>query len=237
MDDPLNIPQRPLEDPREESQENASKSAAGQDPEPAHERSAGFVTGVAPDGCGLSFQAGSKWSPHPLEPTQIRTALPSAARGVDETSRKRHLRHNLLLLLSLTLAAFVLTAWILVRVDSPVGISSTGPKEIVSAQLRALDRGELRPAYDMFSARYRQQVSFDVWHELIVTHWRMFHAEVLRAGEPAQTGPGVTLEIHLRGSDDKDYRARFMLIRLEGRWWIDDVHWAEESDEQNTVRT
>jgi hypothetical protein len=212
MDDPLNIPQRPLEDPPEEPQENASESAARQGPEPAL---AGSVAAVA-----------LAW-----------TAPPSAARSVDESSRKRRLRHNLLLLLSLTLAAFVLTAWILVRVDSPVGVSSTGPQEIVSAQLRALDRGQLRPAYDMFSARYRQQVSFDVWHELIVTHWRMFHAEVLRTGEPAQTGPGVTLEIHLRGSDDKDYRARFVLIRLEGRWWIDDVHWAEESDEQNTVRT
>ena len=215
MDDPLNIPRRPLEDPHEEPQEKPSESATRQGLESALERSAESVAAVAP----------------------ARTALPSAACGVDETSRKRRLRHNLLLLLSLTLAAFVLTAWILVRVDSPAAIFSTGPQEIVSAQLRALDRGELRPAYDMFSARYRQQVSFDVWHELIVTHWRMFHAEVLRAGEPAQTGPGVTLEIHLRGSDDKDYRARFVLIRLEGRWWIDDVHWAEESDERNTVRT
>ena len=214
MDDPLNIPQRPFEDPPEELREKVSESAARQGPEPA-ERSAGLVGGVAPE-----------WN-----------APPPAAHGVDESSRKRRLRHNLLLFLSLSLAAFVLTAWILVRVDSPAAIFSTGPQEIVRAQLRALDRGELRPAYDMFSARYRQQVSFDVWHELIITHWRMFHADVLRAGEPAQTGPGVTLEIHLRGADDKDYRARFVLIRFEGRWWIDDVHWAEESDEQNTVRT
>jgi hypothetical protein len=147
------------------------------------------------------------------------------------------MRQNLLLLLSLTLAAFVLTAWIFVRVDSPFGIFSTGPQEIVRAQLRALDRGELRPAYDMFSARYRQQVSFDVWHELIVTHWRMFHAEVLHAGKPAQTGSHVTLEIHLRSADEKDYRARFTLIRTDGRWWIDDVHWAEEPDEHGTFRT
>ncbi len=237
MDDPLNIPQRPFEDLHEQPQEKASEPAARQGPEPALERSAEFVAGVAPDGCGLYFQAGSKWSPHPLEPTPICAALLPVAHGVEEASRKRSLRHNLLLLLSLALTAFVLTAWILVRADSPVGIFSTGPQEIVRAQLRALDSGELRPAYDMFSARYRQQVSFDVWHELIVTHWRMFHAEVLRTGEPARTGPGVTLEIHLRGSDDKDYRARFMLIRLEGRWWIDDVHWSEESDEQNTVRT
>jgi hypothetical protein len=72
----------------------------------------------------------------------------------------------------------------------------------------------------MFSARYRKQVSFDVWHELIVTHWRMFHGKVLRTGVLAQTGPGATLEIHLRGADEREYRARFTLIRLAGRWWM-----------------
>jgi hypothetical protein len=155
----------------------------------------------------------------------------------DVALRRRNFRHNLLLLLSLTLAAFILTAWILVRVDAPFGIFSTGPQEIVRAQLRALDRGELRPAYDMFSPRYRGQVSFDTWHELFVRHWRMFHADVVRADTPPQSGPGVTLEIYLHGADDKDYRARFTLIRTDGRWWIDDVHWMEEADERDVSRT
>jgi hypothetical protein len=215
MGDPLNIPPGIHEDAHEEPRENASESAPGHDPDSALQSSKGLVSSVAP------------------EETAIRASLS----GVEEVSRKRRLRHNLLLLLSLSLCAFVLTAWILVRVDAPFGMFSTGPQEIVRAQLLALDRGQLRPAYDMFSARYRQQVSFDVWHELIVTHWRMFHAEVLHTGEPAQSGPGVTLDIHLRGSDEREYRARFTLIRLAGRWWIDDVHWSEEANEQNTVRT
>jgi hypothetical protein len=215
MDDPLHIPPGPLVGPHEEPQEKPSGSAPGQSPEPAPERSVGFVSSVVPE-----------W-----------TVLRPAAPGIEEASRKRRLRHNLLLFLSFALSAFVLTAWILVRLDSPFGLLPAGPQEIVRAQLRALDRGQFRPAYDMFSARYRQQVSFDVWHELIITHWRMFHAEVLRAGEPAQTGPSVTLEIHLRSSDNKEYRARFTLIRFAGRWWIDDVHWAEEADEKNAVRT
>ncbi len=153
-----------------------------------------------------------------------------------EQSRRRNFLHNLYLLLSLTLAAFTLTAWILVRVDTPFGLFSSGPQEIVRAQLVALDHGELRPAYDMFSSRYREQVSFDVWHQVIVTHWRMFHAEVLRTEEPATSGPGVSLEIYLRGADDKDYRARFLLIRTGGRWWIDDVHWAEEPNQREFSR-
>jgi Domain of unknown function (DUF4864) len=155
----------------------------------------------------------------------------------DTVSRRRSFRHNLFLLLSLTLAAFIMTSWILVRVNATFGISSTGPQEIVRAQLRALDRGELRPAYDMFSPRYRTQVSFDTWHELFVTHWRMFHADVVRAETPAYDGPGVTLEIYLHGADGQDYRARFTLIRTEGRWWIDDVHWTEEGDERDFVRS
>jgi hypothetical protein len=215
MDDPLKIPPETHEGPHEEPQESVSESAPVLGVEASLQSSVGLVSRVAPE-----------W-----------IAQQPGASGVEEASRRRDMRHNLLLLLSLTLAAFVLAAWILVRLDSPFGIFSTGPQEIVRAQLLALDRGQLRPAYDMFSARYRDQVSFDVWHELIVTHWRMFHGEVVRTGELAQTGPGATLEIHLRGTDEKEYRARFTLIRLAGRWWIDDVHWAEEASDQNTIRT
>jgi hypothetical protein len=167
----------------------------------------------------------------------VSSSPPPAITHEDVESRRRSFRRNLLLLLSLSLAAFILTAWILVRVDAPFGAFSTGPQEIARAQLRALDRGEFRPAYDMFSARFRQQVSFDVWHRMVATHWRMFHAEVLRSGTPAQRGPRVTLEIYLRGADDNQYRARYTLIRLQGRWWIDDVHWAEEANTRDFSRT
>jgi hypothetical protein len=160
-----------------------------------------------------------------------------AAYEEDVASRRNRFRQNLFLLLSLSLAAFILTSWILVRVDSPFGIFSTGPQEIVRAQLRALDRGELRPAYDMFSPRYRGQVSFDTWHQLFITHWRMFHADVVRSESPSFSGPGVILEIYLHGADDRDYRARFTLIRTDGHWWIDDVHWTEEADEAGVSRT
>jgi hypothetical protein len=162
---------------------------------------------------------------------------PAAELNDRAESRRRNFLHNLYLLLPLTLVAFTLTIWILMRVDSPFGIFSSGPQEIVRAQLLALDRGELRPAYDMFSARYRGQVSFDDWHELIVTHWRMFHAEVLHSEVPSSAGPGIALELYLRGEDDRDYRARFTLIHTGGRWWIDDVHWTVEPDQRDVSRT
>jgi uncharacterized protein DUF4864 len=171
----------------------------------------------------------------PGDPPKVRGT--SAATNEGTASRKRRFRRGLFLLFSLALAAFILTSWILVRVDSPFGEFSAEPQEIVRAQLRALDRGDLRPAYEMFSARYRGQVSFDAWHELVATHWRMFHAEVVRAETAAPSGPGITLQLYLHGADDKNYRARFTLIRTDGRWWIDDVHWTEEQNAHDFSRT
>jgi Domain of unknown function (DUF4864) len=212
MDDPLDIPQSA---PDPASPEDAQDTGVAQNPAHVPERPAelGFV------------QESEVAAPPPVITQQ------------DLESRRRAFRKNLLVLLSFSLATFILTAWILVRVDSPFGLFSSGPQDVARAQLRALDRGELRPAYNMFSARYREQVSFDLWHELVITHWRMFHADVLRAGAPAQNGPRVTIEIQLRGADDNEYRARYTLIRLDGRWWIDDVHWAEESNGRDFSRT
>src|SRR6202162_5111546 len=183
-----------------------------------------------------SVDPGAEQEPKP--PAELTAAIVRQHEPAEHVAlRRRSFRNNLFLLLSLALAAFILTAWILVRVDAPFGLFSTGPQEIVRAQLRALDRGELRPAYDMFSPRYRGQVSFDTWHKLFVTHWRMFHADVVRAETPAYDGPGVTLEIYLHGADDKDGRARFTRIRTDGRWWIDDVHWTQEPDARDFSRT
>jgi hypothetical protein len=163
-------------------------------------------------------------------------AIPSFAYVGVETPRQRNLRNNLFTLLGLGLASFVLTAWVLVRIESPFGIFSSGPNAVVSAQLRALDRGQMRAAYDMFSAQYREKVTFNQWRELVVTHWRLFHAEVLRTEQPEQSGQRATQEIHLRGADSKAYRARFTLIRAQGRWWVDDLRWTAEADERNMQR-
>jgi hypothetical protein len=260
MDDPLNIPEP---NPPEES----VVPRAGNEPTPLDgltpELTAALASSREPAEDGLTASAAYQQGetlPQDAIPSEARnlSALEgqekrdSPARDVARNDsdlgffasssevaalRRRSFRHNLFLLLSLSLAAFILTSWILVRVDSPFGVFSTGPQEIVRAQLRALDRGELRPAYDMFSPRYRGQVSFDTWHELFVKHWRMFHADVVRADTPAISGPGVTLEIYLHGADDKDYRARFTLIRTDGRWWIDDVHWTQEPDARDFSRT
>jgi hypothetical protein len=175
------------------------------------------------------------FTPAPSDGRAGPAAPPAVAHEV-VALRKRSFRRNLYMLLLLALAAFVLTSWILVHLDAPFSAYANGPQQVVRAQLRALERGQLRPAYDLFSARYRQQVSFDAWRELVVTHSRMFHADVVRTGTPAQAGPRVNLEIFLHATDEKDYRARFTLIRSDGRWWIDDVHWTETSAQRDFSR-
>jgi hypothetical protein len=216
MDDPLNLPDP---SPFELPPENVSASDREVVPESVKQPFNEIVPAVASEN----------------QPALVLTHAAEAEGRIK--TRRQNLLHNLLLLLALTLTAFTLTAWILIRMDSPFGIFSSGPQEIVHAQLLALDRGELRPAYDMFSARYRGQISFDDWHQLIVTHRQMFHAEVLRSEVPSSRGPGIALEIYLRDADDRDYRARFTLIHSGGRWWIDDVHWMEEPDQRGISRT
>jgi Domain of unknown function (DUF4864) len=179
----------------------------------------------------------------PAEPPPASDVPPSSTPGATGTSGEpagpahRSYRRQLLLLLSLGLTAFLLTAWILVRVESPEGLFANGPSEVARAQLRALGRGDLEGAYAMFSERYRKQVSFDAWHELVVTHWRMFHAEVIDDGAPTRSGREVTVEIHLRGINDREYLARFTLTEQDGRWWVDDLHWDEMPDERDIRRT
>jgi len=190
--------------------------------------------GGDPEGAAKS---GPELPPIPADrPPVLHPAILTAYGFEEDAPQRRTFRRNLLRLLAGGLTAFVLTAWVLVRVQLPFGFFSDGPREVVRAQLRALGLGEYRAAYGMFSAHYRAEVPFDAWRQMVVTHWRMFHSEVVSAGETSQSAAKASLEIHLRAADDKGYRARFTLIRLDGHWWIDDMRWAEESEERDTVR-
>ena len=92
-------------------------------------------------------------------------APPSAIAQEDLELRRRSFRRNLFLLFSLTLAAFILTAWILGSRRFAIRHFSTGPrKPRARAAFASPDRGELRPAYDISRKGYRQQIKpFDVW--------------------------------------------------------------------------
>ncbi len=140
---------------------------------------------------------------------------------------RRSLLRRLLALLAVGGTAFALTTWTLVRFPSPFGTfdESGEAASVVKAHLEALGRGELRAAYEMFSPRYRAKVSFEAYHELVMTHRRIFHLREFRLSRNEETGGRAVLETNILGQNGARYVARFTLVRAEGRWWIDDLRW------------
>jgi hypothetical protein len=170
----------------------------------------------------------------PLEPREMSEPTPAATaydteRNAEEAWR-RNLRRRLLALLCVMCAAFAVSTWLLVRYENPLWLASltNGPAGVVRDQLEALNRGDLRAAYNQFSVKYRQQVPFEAFHELVVQHRNMFHTRQLRIGRDDESGGRAVLETHLLADGGKRYLARFTLVRLDGRWWVDDLHWSEE---------
>jgi len=142
------------------------------------------------------------------------------------------LRKRFAMLLLAGLAAFSLTTWRLARVEMPVGEAEDGsaPAGVVEAQLDALAGREIRAAYDLFSARYRKEVSFEMFHDLIVSHLEMFETQELTFRRREETGDRAVVETHTESEEGGHYVARFTLVRISGRWWIDEVRWGEENE-------
>jgi len=167
-------------------------------------------------------------APEGAPPALPRTSRPPGA-------ARRGLRRRLLALLAAGGVAFVLTTWTLIRVENPLGPAGSGatPASAVKAHLEALNRGELRTAYALFSPRYRQNVSFEAYHELVVTHWRMFRTRELRFSRDEESSEHAVLETRMLAETGEHYVARFTLVRADGRWWIDDLHWTTEQGSSN----
>jgi hypothetical protein len=148
----------------------------------------------------------------------------------EERARSALLRKMFLLLVA-TAAAFALTTWMLVRMRMPGGTGAQDfePAGVVRAQLDALNRGQLREAYNLFSAHYREQVPFEAFHDLIASHWRIFRAQKIQVERREETRVRAVLDTHILAADGERYLARYTLIETEGRWWIDDLHWGYES--------
>ena len=152
--------------------------------------------------------------------------------------RRRSLLRRLRVLLMAGVVAFALTTWMLVRVENPAALLglSPGPASVARAHLAALNHGELRTAYDFFSAKYRQQVSFEAYHRLVVSHREMFRTEVVEFETQEAGADRAVLESHITSADGAAYVARFTMVRREGRWWIDDLRWGLVADEDDFIR-
>jgi hypothetical protein len=145
---------------------------------------------------------------------------------------RRSLLRRLLALLTAGGTAFALTTWTLVRYEDPFGRLGLGPGPAgaVKAQLEAINRGELRAAYEMFTPHYRELASFEAFEHLVATHRRMFRTRELEVSSRQETGGRAVLEMHLVAENGERYRARFTLVRAEGRWWIDDLRWGASAE-------
>ena len=149
-----------------------------------------------------------------------------------ETERRGLLR-RLMALLTASGVAFALTTWTLVRYDDPFGLLGwgarpAGPTDVVKAHLEALNRGELRAAYALFSQRYREQVSFEKYRRLMLANRQMFRTREIRVSRKQESDERAVLETQLLAEGGERYQARFTLVRAEGRWWIDDLRWGTE---------
>ena len=154
-----------------------------------------------------------------------------------EAPRRRSLLRRLRVLLMAGGLAFALTTWMLVRIENPAALLGfgPGPASVARAHLNALNRGALREAYECFSTHYRQQVSFEMYHELVATHREMFLTEALDFATRESSRERTVLETHIVSADGEHYLARFTLVRLEGRWWIDDLRWGLDGDEDSLI--
>jgi hypothetical protein len=139
--------------------------------------------------------------------------------------RRRWMRRMLILMLG-ACAAFSLTSFWLSRLSNPISVAEADLQAttLVRAHLNALERGDLRAAYGQFSTRYRRRIPFEVFHEMILSHWPMFHSRRLSLTPQEESADRVVLDIQYSDGEE-DSIAEFTLVRIADRWWIDDVQW------------
>ncbi len=133
-------------------------------------------------------------------------------------------------MLGAAVIGFALTVWILVRMDLPAGSAGEelAAANVVRTQLDAVNRGDLREAYGLFSQRYRDQVPFEAFHELVATHLPMFRLRKVDFESREESHVRAVLDTHILSTNGERYLARYTVIRIEGHWWIDDIRWGPE---------
>ena len=158
-----------------------------------------------------------------------RPRAPSAA-------QRRILFRRLVILLAATTVTFAFTTWTLVRFDHPRAAPPkevSSPEIVVRAHIDALSRGDLRAAYDMFSAQYRGQVPFTAFRDFAVKRAAIFRARKIEFDSREDSDSRAVLDAHIAATDGHRYLGRYTLIALDGRWWIDDVHWSIDKEIPN----
>jgi hypothetical protein len=99
----------------------------------------------------------------------------------------------------------------------------------VKLELGSLARGDMQDAYAQLSERYRKEVPFANYNALVTSHRRMFLTREYRVTRHEVHDGQMQIDAQLVSVNGKHYLARFTLVEIAGRWWIDDLHWREES--------
>jgi hypothetical protein len=144
--------------------------------------------------------------------------------------RQRFLR-RLGWLLVAGLLSFALVSWMLVRSTRIIGFGTrdSEPIALVKLELGSLARGDMQDAYAQLSERYRKEVPFANYNALVISHRRMFLTREYRVTRHEVHDGQMQIDAQLVSVNGKHYLARFTLVEIAGRWWIDDLHWREES--------
>ena len=150
--------------------------------------------------------------------------------------RKRWLR-RMITLLGMSCLAFGVTALWLSRAPSPASLRNADfqAEKVVRAHFAALDRGDYRAAYALFSKRLRREMPFNQFHEVMEDHLLLLQGKVIVYPERTTAGR-VVVEVAFRGIQSMDLTAEFVLIHSGGRWWIDNMRWNLERTRPQHLR-
>jgi hypothetical protein len=180
------------------------------------------------DSSGSVFLHAESSQQDSVQPETIRTEAVEPTETLIGSDRQRFLR-RLGWLLVAGFVSFALVTWVLVRSTRMLGFGSrdADPIAVVKLELGSLARGDMKDAYDQLSERYRKEVSFVKYNALVVSHRRMFLTREYRVTRHEVRNGQMQIDAQLVSVNGKHYLARFILVELAGRWWIDDLHWRE----------
>jgi hypothetical protein len=143
--------------------------------------------------------------------------------------RQRFLR-RLAWVLVAGLASFALVSWMLVRSTRIIGFGArdSEPIAVVKLELGSLARGDMKDAYAQLSERYRKAVPFADYNTLVTSHRRIFLTREYRVTRDEVRDGQLQIDAQIVSVNGRHYLARFTLVEVAGRWWIDDLHWRAE---------
>ncbi len=152
---------------------------------------------------------------------------------------RRALLRRLRVLLVSGLTVFSLLLWGLVRVEDPLALLGwgSGPQRVVRAHLDALRRGQPRAAYELFSEHYREEIPWLAYERMVNAHSEMFRTRLIEVLDQPSDDLRSVLDARLLSANGRYYVARFTVVRIADRWWIDRVRWSQAPDPGRFSRT